>query len=248
METLNLILNLIIVSYIIMKELDAIKSSIHKSFELAKEYYEVFKKQLIIRAAESKSYDEVIEEVAATKIEVESELSNDTDTLLATCIAVGEDGTEVIVDYDFRGEDAAPLGFQMFGGVIDQHYDLSFIKSLGGEKRSTDHYYAFDRTIFDMKKQGRVINSYVLVLNKNLGTIKKAIEANLVNSQEYVAEQIDIKEEIKEPCQKDDITILEEEIAAGVINKEFLELLLKINTDSIVKKKKPMLSRSMLSR
>lgn len=247
MEILNLILNLIIVSYIIMKELDAIKNSIHKNFELAKEYYEVFKKQLIIRATESKAYDNVIEEVAATKIEGESELSNDTDTLLATCIAVGEDGTEVIVDYDFRGEDAAPLGFQMFGGVIDQHYDLSFIKSLGGEKRSTDHYYAFDRTIFDMKKQGRVVNSYVLVLNKDLGSLKKLIEANLRNSQDYIAEPIvedfkDTKPKAEEPIKKDDITILREEIEAGVVNKEFLELLLKINLDSIPKKK-PMLSR-----
>lgn len=264
MKMLNLVLNIIALSYIVAKEMGTIKRYIHNTIDLCNEYIMAFKKQVIVILAKNINAKVIFSDEPFEEDTVVVDLDNDTDMLLATCIAIGEDNTEVVVDYDFRGEDATPLNFSMFGGYSEQHYDLELIKSLGGEKRSVEHYYAFERVIYDLKKQGKVVDAYTLVLNIKLETIKNAIKPIIeteedwfderdntpiinedsvvidvaLNSYDEVAADIqDTKEPVEEKAStpKDDITLIMEEIEAGVLDKEFLENMLKLNIDSIDK-------------
>lgn len=254
-QILNLVLNVIALTYIITKEMGAIKKFINSVNESINEYCMAFKKQLIVMLAKNINAKVIFSDEPEDNV-VAVELDNDTDMLLATCIAVGDDGSEVIVDYDFRGEDSTPLNFSMFGGYVEQHYDLNLIKSLGGEKRSTDHYYAFENTIYNAKKQGYIKDSYVLLLDIKLGIIKNAIKPNIIDEDWFeerddtpiinddsiivdvadeTYQEVAVTEEDKDPVIKDDMTLIMEEIEAGVLNKDFLEAMLKLHVDSIDK-------------
>lgn len=261
MEILNLILNIIIISYIIVKEMGTIKRYIHNTIDLFNEYVMAFKKQLIIKLAENinakVSFDD---EISHDDNTTNNDLNDNDEVLLATCIAVGKDGHEEVVDFDFRGDSAAPLNFNMFGGTMEQHYDLDIVKSFNGEVRSTEHYYAFEQTVYDIKKQGKIVDSYVIVANTTLDKVKSVINKPIIIDEDLLGERddspiidensiiIDVfeevaaTEEVKQPEEsdesdesKDDITLIIDEINAGVLDKEFLENMLKLNVDSIEK-------------
>lgn len=257
MEILNLILNIIIISYIVVKEMGTIKRYIHNTIDLCNEYIMAFKKQLIVKLADSinakVSFDDEVPYVDNT---INEDLNDNDEVLLATCIAIGKDGHEEVVDFDFRGDSASPLNFNMFGGTMEQHYDLDIVKSFDGERRSTEHYYAFEQTVYNIKKQGKIVDSYVIIANTTLGKIKSVINRPVIIDEDLLGERddspiinedsiiIDVFEEVaatEEVTQeesielKDDITLIIDEINAGVLDKEFLENILKLNVDSIEK-------------
>lgn len=288
MENLNFIMNLVIILYIVTKEMGNIKKQIKKGIALYKEYAMAIKKQLIIRFVKEVHSDEFDQEfadkcyaVARGELKFENysfvddkeepvvdsnglseEDAQSEDFLLATCIAVGKDGHEEVIDFDFRGDSAAPLDFSMFGGTRDQHYDLDIVKALAGERRHTASYYAFEQTAYELKKQGKVFDDYVMVAKVTLGQIKAAlkgeaivfdddifnerdkdslIEANAVivdvddTAEKEVASTLIQSIEVEAVEDKDDVTIILEEIEAGVINKDFLQLLLDLNLNNIDK-------------
>ena len=200
MEKLNLILNLIIVMYIVAKEMSSIKRGINKF----KEYITVMKTQVIAKTiydnARDDEYDEEFEKRchAVARGEITYSYFNDSDEivvdenglseedaqspdfLLATCIAVGKDGHEEVIDFDLRGDSAAPLDFSMFGGTRNQHYDIEIVKALAGERRNTASYYAFEQTAYELRRQGKVFDDYVIVAKVTLGQIKAALNNETV--------------------------------------------------------------------
>ena len=200
MEKMNLILNLIIVMYIVAKEMSSIKRGINKF----KEYITVMKTQVIAKTiydnARDDEYDEEFEKRchAVARGEITYSYFNDSDEivvdenglseedaqspdfLLATCIAVGKDGHEEVIDFDLRGDSAAPLDFSMFGGTRNQHYDIEIVKALAGERRNTASYYAFEQTAYELRRQGKVFDDYVIVAKVTLGQIKAALNNETV--------------------------------------------------------------------
>lgn len=200
MEKLNLILNLIIVMYIVAKEMSSIKRGINT----VKEYITVMKTQVIAKTIydnENSEYDEEFEkrchavargeityssfsddsdEVIVDENGLSEEDAQSPDFLLATCIAVGKDGYEEVIDFDLRGDSAAPLDFSMFGGNRNQHYDIEIVKALAGERRNTASYYAFEQTAYELRKQGKVFDDYVMVAKVTLGQIKAALNNQVV--------------------------------------------------------------------
>lgn len=199
MEKLNLILNLIIVMYIVAKEMSSIKRGINT----VKEYITVMKTQVIAKTIydnENNEYDEEFEKRchAVARGEITYSYFNDSDEivvdenglseedaqspdfLLATCIAVGKDGHEEVIDFDLRGDSAAPLDFSMFGGTRNQHYDIEIVKALAGERRNTASYYAFEQTAYELRRQGKVFDDYVIVAKVTLGQIKAALNNETV--------------------------------------------------------------------
>lgn len=195
MEKLNLILNLIIVIYIVTKEMSSIKRGINT----VKEYITVMKTQVIAKTIydmQDNEYDEEfnrkcyavargeinnsylyndLDEVIVDENGLSEEDAQSPDFLLATCIAVGKDGHEEVIDFDLRGDSAAPLDFSMFGGTRNQHYDIEIVKALAGERRNTASYYAFEQTAYELRKQGKVFDDYVMVAKVTLGQIKAAL-------------------------------------------------------------------------
>ena len=295
MEKLNLLLNMMIIAYILVKEFGNITKSIKKTSKNIKKDITAVKKQLIIRSIKKEQEEEYDEEfaqrcyaVARGKIFFDkhsfmNDIAEDTvvdcnglseedaespDFLLATCIAVGEDGHEEVIDFDLRGDSAAPLDFSMFGGNREQHYDLDIIKALAGERRHTASYYAFEGTAFNLRKQGKVFDDYVLVAKVTLGQIKAALNGqpvvfdddifderekdSLIEADAVIVdvEEVDHKEvettedESKDLIEsvtgtteetKDDITLILEEIEAGVLNKEFLQTMLNLHLNNVEK-------------
>ena len=129
MEKLNLLLNMMIIAYILVKEFGNITKSIKKTSKNIKKDITAVKKQLIIRSIKKEQEEEYDEEfaqrcyaVARGKIFFDkhsfmNDIAEDTvvdcnglseedaespDFLLATCIAVGEDGHEEVIDFDLR--------------------------------------------------------------------------------------------------------------------------------------------------
>lgn len=207
MEKLNLILNLIIVMYIVAKEMSSIKRGINT----VKEYITVMKTQVIAKAIydnENSEYDEEFEKrchaVARGEITYSSfsddsnegivnsnglplEEENTTEFLLATCILKKEQ-CEVVVDFDLRGEGCSPLDFSMFGGYKEQHYDIDLIKSFGGEERPTESYYAFLRTVETMgrsNKQIKVEDTHVLIAKISKKDLYKALKIEVLDDDVF---------------------------------------------------------------
>lgn len=200
MEKLNLILNLIIIAYIVIKEMSNIKRGINT----VKEYITVLKTQVIAktiydnvqddeydkeftrkchavaRGEINNSYFNDLDEIVVDENGLPLEEENTTEFLLATCIAVGKDGYEEVIDFDLRGDSAAPLDFSMFGGTRNQHYDIEIVKALAGERRNTASYYAFEQTAYELRKQGKVFDDYVMVAKITLGQIKAALNNETV--------------------------------------------------------------------
>lgn len=280
MEKLNLLLNMVIIAYILVKEFGNITKSIKKTSKNIKKYITAVKKQLIIRSIKKEQEEEYDEEFAQRcyavargeicfdKHSFMNDIAEDTvvdcnglseedaespDFLLATCIAVGEDGHEEVIDFDLRGDSAAPLDFSMFGGNREQHYDVDIVKSLAGEKRSTASYYAFEGTAFNLRKQGKVFDDYVLVAKVTLGQIKAALNGqpvifdddifderekdSLIEADAVIVdvEEVDHKEVKTTEETKNDITLILEEIEAGVLNKEFLQTMLNLHLNNVEK-------------
>lgn len=209
MERLNFIMNLLIICYIIIKDAKQIKKSIIKFANTCNEYYMAIRKQLIVKLAEDiptrVEFDEEEfnercyavgkgeinfdtysfygqeEEIPVTDTNgLSEEDAESLDFLLASCIAVGADNHEEIVDFDLRGDSAAPLDFSNFGGSREQHYDLEVIKALAGERRDTASYYAFEQTVDKLKRQGKVSHSYVMVAKVTKGQILAALNGQPV--------------------------------------------------------------------
>ena len=207
MEKLNLILNLIIVMYIVAKEMSSIKRGINT----VKEYITVMKTQVIAKTIydnEDSEYDEEFEKrchaVARGEITYSSfsddsdegivnsnglplEEENTTEFLLATCILKKEQ-CEVVVDFDLRGEGCSPLDFSMFGGYKEQHYDIDLIKSFGGEERPTESYYAFLRTVETMgrsNKQIKVEDTHVLIAKISKKDLYKALKIEVLDDDVF---------------------------------------------------------------
>lgn len=289
MENLNFIMNMVIILYIVTKEMGNIIKQIKKGIALYKEYVMAIKKQLIVRFVKEVHSNEFDQEfadrcyaVARGELKFENysfvgdkeepiivdsnglseEDAESEDFLLATCIAVGKDGYEEVIDFDFRGDSAAPLDFSMFGGTRDQHYDLDIVKALAGERRHTASYYAFEQTAYELKKQGKVFDDYVMVAKVTLEQIKSALKGepvifdddifnerekdSLIEADAIIIDVDDTAEEeaaatliksveVETVEEKDDIAILLEEIEAGVLNKDFLQLLLDLNLNNIDK-------------
>ena len=289
MENLNFIMNMVIILYIVTKEMGNIIKQIKKGIALYKEYVMAIKKQLIVRFVKEVHSNEFDQEfadrcyaVARGELKFENysfvgdkeepiivdsnglsaEDAESEDFLLATCIAVGKDGYEEVIDFDFRGDSAAPLDFSMFGGTRDQHYDLDIVKALAGERRHTASYYAFEQTAYELKKQGKVFDDYVMVAKVTLEQIKSALKGepvifdddifnerekdSLIEADAIIIDVDDTAEEeaaatliksveVETVEENDDIAILLEEIEAGVLNKDFLQLLLDLNLNNIDK-------------
>ena len=295
MEKLNLLLNMVIIAYILVKEFGNITKSIKKTSKNIKKDITAVKKQLIIRSIKKEQEEEYDEEfaqrcyaVARGKIFFDkhsfmNDIAEDTvvdcnglseedaespDFLLATCIAVGEDGHEEVIDFDLRGDSAAPLDFSMFGGTRDQHYDIKIVKALAGERRHTASYYAFEQTAYELRKQGKVFDDYVMVARVTLGQIKAALngqpvvfdddifderekdslieaDAVIVDVEEVDHKEVETTEDESKDLigsvtvtteeTKDDITLILEEIEAGVLNKEFLQTMLNLHLNNVEK-------------
>ena len=207
MEKINLILNLIIIAYIVAKEMSSIKRGINT----VKEYITVMKTQVIAKTIydnENSEYDEEFEQrchaVARGEITYSSfsddsdegivnsnglplEEENTTEFLLATCILKKEQ-CEVVVDFDLRGEGCSPLDFSMFGGYKEQHYDIDLIKSFGGEERPTESYYAFLRTVETMgrsNKQIKVEDTHVLIAKISKKDLYKALKIEVLDDDVF---------------------------------------------------------------
>ena len=200
MEKMNLILNLIIIAYIVIKEM----SNIKKGINAVKEYIAVLRTQVIAKTiydnARDDEYDKEFtkkcyavargeitysyfndsDEIVVDENGLNEEDAQSPDFLLATCIAVGKDGYEEVIDFDLRGDSAAPLDFSMFGGTRNQHYDIEIVKALAGERRNTASYYAFEQTAYELRKQGKVFDDYVMVAKVTLGQIKAALNNETV--------------------------------------------------------------------
>lgn len=200
MEKMNLILNLIIIAYIVIKEMSSIKRGINT----VKEYITVMKTQVIAKTiydnAQDNEYDKEftrkchavargeinnsyfndLDEIVVDENGLSEEDAQSPDFLLATCITVGKDGYEEVIDFDLRGDSAAPLDFSMFGGTRNQHYDIEIVKALAGERRNTASYYAFEQTAYELRKQGKVFDDYVMVAKITLGQIKAALNNETV--------------------------------------------------------------------
>lgn len=201
MERLNFIINMIIVAYIIVKEMNKIKYVISSITNK------------IVSIKKDKSIVE--HRVVDTNNTLSNEDINSEDFLLATCITVDEDGNEVVVDYDLRGDSAAPLDFSMFGGTKDQHYDINIVKSLDGERRSTESYYAFQQTVYELRRQNKVFKDYVIVARVTLDEIKAAL-----NRKPVVLDK---------PSTSEDILL--EAINSGIGNTELYKMMLKLNKE-----------------
>ena len=200
MEKMNLILNLIIIAYIVIKEMSSIKRGINT----VKEYIAVLRTQVIAKTIYDNARDDEYDKEFARKCyavargEINYPCFNDSDEivvdenglseedaqspdfLLATCIAVGKDGHEEVIDFDLRGDSAAPLDFSMFGGTRNQHYDIEIVKALAGKRRNTASYYAFEQTAYELRRQGKVFDDYVIVAKVTLGQIKAALNNETV--------------------------------------------------------------------
>lgn len=201
MERLNFIINMIIVAYIIVKEMNKIKYVISSITNK------------IVSIKKDKSIVE--HRVVDTNNTLSNEDINSEDFLLATCITVDEDGNEVVVDYDLRGDSAAPLDFSMFGGTKDQHYDINIVKSLNGERRSTESYYAFQQTVYELRRQNKIFKDYVIVARVTLDEIKAAL-----NRKPVVLDK---------PSTSEDILL--EAINSGIGNTELYKMMLKLNKE-----------------
>lgn len=201
MERLNFIINMIIVAYIIVKEMNKIKYVISSITNK------------IVSIKKDKSIVE--HRVVDTNNTLSNEDINSEDFLLATCITVDEDGNEVVVDYDLRGDSATPLDFSMFGGTKDQHYDINIVKSLDGERRSTESYYAFQQTVYELRRQNKIFKDYVIVARVTLDEIKAAL-----NRKPVVLDK---------PSTSEDILL--EAINSGIGNTELYKMMLKLNKE-----------------
>lgn len=207
MEKLNLILNLIIIAYIVIKEMSNIKRGINT----VKEYITVLKTQVIAktiydnvqddeydkeftrkcyavaRGEINNSYFNDLDEIVVDENGLPLEEENTTEFLLATCILKKEQ-CEVVVDFDLRGEGCSPLDFSMFGGYKEQHYDIDLIKSFGGEERPTESYYAFLRTVETMgrsNKQIKVEDTHVLIAKISKKDLYKALKIEVLDDDVF---------------------------------------------------------------
>lgn len=201
MERLNFIINMIIIAYIIVKEMNKIKYVISS---ITNKIVSIKKDKSIVKHG-----------VKDTNNTLSNEDINSEDFLLATCITIDEDGNEVVVDYDLRGDSAAPLDFSMFGGTKDQHYDINIVKSLDGERRSTESYYAFQQTVYELRRQNKVFKDYVIVARVTLDEIKAAL-----NRKPVVLDK---------PSTSEDILL--EAINSGIGNTELYKMMLKLNKE-----------------
>lgn len=201
MERLNFIINMIIIAYIIVKEMNKIKYVI---ISITNKIVSIKKDKPIVKHG-----------VKDTNNTLSNEDINSEDFLLATCITIDEDGNEVVVDYDLRGDSAAPLDFSMFGGTKDQHYDINIVKSLDGERRSTESYYAFQQTVYELRRQNKVFKDYVIVARVTLDEIKAAL-----NRKPVVLDK---------PSTSEDILL--EAINSGIGNTELYKMMLKLNKE-----------------
>ena len=207
MEKMNLILNLIIIAYIVIKEMSSIKRGINT----VKEYITVLKTQVIAKTiydnAQDNEYDKEftrkchavargeinnsyfndLDEIVVDENGLPLEEENTTEFLLATCILKKEQ-CEVVVDFDLRGEGCSPLDFSMFGGYKEQHYDIDLIKSFGGEERPTESYYAFLRTVETMgrsNKQIKVEDTHVLIAKISKKDLYKALKIEVLDDDVF---------------------------------------------------------------
>lgn len=207
MEKMNLILNLIIIAYIVIKEMSNIKRGINT----VKEYITVLKTQVIAktiynnvqddeydkeftrkchavaRGEINNSYFNDLDEIVVDENGLPLEEENTTEFLLATCILKKEQ-CEVVVDFDLRGEGCSPLDFSMFGGYKEQHYDIDLIKSFGGEERPTESYYAFLRTVETMgrsNKQIKVEDTHVLIAKISKKDLYKALKIEVLDDDVF---------------------------------------------------------------
>lgn len=196
MERLNFIINMIIIAYIVVKEMDKIKSIVSSITKVTSVKHKTIVKRRVVDTNTLSNED-----------------ANSEDFLLATCITIDEDGNEAVVDYDLRGDSAAPLDFSMFGGTNDQHYDINIVKSLDGERRSTESYYAFQQTVDELRRQNKVFKDYVIVARVTLDEIKAAL-----NKKALVLDK---------PGTDEDVLL--EAINSGIGNTELYKMMLKIN-------------------
>lgn len=207
MEKMNLILNLIVIAYIVIKEMSNIKRGINT----VKEYITVLKTQVIAktiydnvqddeydkeftrkchavaRGEINNSYFNDLDEIVVDENGLPLEEENTTEFLLATCILKKEQ-CEVVVDFDLRGEGCNPLDFSMFGGYKEQHYDIDLIKSFGGEERPTESYYAFLRTVETMgrsNKQIKVEDTHVLIVKISKKDLYKALKIEVLDDDVF---------------------------------------------------------------
>lgn len=206
MEKFNFIANLIIITYIIVKDMDKLKNIINSIINSISNTIAVGDNSII--------NDTVIEDYILSDEDLNSE-----DFLLATCIIVDEDGNETVVDYDLRGDSAAPLNFSMFGGSKDQHYDISIVKCFNGEIRNTASYYAFDNTVEDLKRHNKILKDYVIISRITLDQIKYALNKDNVQA-------IDINNDYEYSNQ--DEAVLINAINSGIGNTELYKTLLNL--------------------
>nr|DAU23747.1 MAG TPA: hypothetical protein [Caudoviricetes sp.] len=205
MERFNFIVNVIIIAYIVVKEMDKIKSVLGSMVN-------GITKAIAIEHDNIKDMHNVIDTHVLSNEDLNSE-----DFLLATCITVDEYGNEVVVDYDLRGDSAAPLDFSMFGGSKDQHYDINIVKCFAGEKRNTASYYAFENTVEELRRQNKVFKDYVIVSKITLDEIKRTLNKKTV--KDVVTNNASSDEEI-----------LLKAIHSGIGNTELYKMMLKLHT------------------
>ena len=210
MERLNFIINVLIIVYIIAKEMDNIKHIVSSSITK-------------VASINHKSVVYSKPNIVDDNINVLSNAdANSEDFLLATCITIDEDGNEEVVDYDLRGDSAAPLNFSMFGGTKEQHYDINIVKSLEGERRSTQSYYAFDQTVTELRRQNKVFKDYVIVARITLDQIKAALNKEVINEKAIVLDK---------PCTDEDVLL--EAINSGIGNTELYKMMLKLHKGAV---------------
>lgn len=246
MEKLSLILNMVFVVYIVISEMDRIKRGV----ELLSEYAVAFRKQLIIKHIEEETEeqeydDDFIERCYAigrgendldghTFFGKQTEDTEDYELLLSTCIAK-KDGHEEVIAYDLRGVNWNRIDFSILGGTIEQHHDVELVKSLGGTINSTRSNYAFTRIVENAARTSSITveDTYVLTVSVKKKELCKALEIEVLNNDEVIVEVEDVvvEDDIDTTDDNYHVALLKQEIKAGVLNPEFLQLLLDVNVN-----------------
>ena len=250
MEKLSLILNVVFVVYVVISEMDRFKRGV----ELLSEYAVAFRKQLIIKhieETEEQEYDDdFIERCYAvgrgqyeydldgyTFFGEQTEDTEDYELLLSTCIAK-KDGHEEVIAYDLRGVNWNRIDFSILGGTIEQHYDVELVKSLGGTINLTRSNYAFTRIVENAARTSSITveDTYVLTVSVKKKELCKALGMEVLNNDEVIVEVEDVVVEDDIDITDDNyhVALLKQEIKAGVLNTEFLQMLLNINLNKRV--------------
>lgn len=203
METLNLVLNLLIIGYIITKELNTIEVFATKTKEATVYGFMYIVEKLLIKTAKLLNAEIVfndkpeIKEIKTIITESVEEIHDDVlseedldceDYLLATCIGIDSDGNKKVIDFDFRGDSAAPLNFSMFNGDKQKHYDVEFIELFESIERDTASYYAFENTAYESIRNNEIVSSYVLLATVTKEQLLEALDIDYVKSDEVVNE------------------------------------------------------------